>query len=62
MKEEDLLPLIADRLDQEFDKGWDAAVRAAFEIVETEVGGLGHERLLKRIHMRFREELEMKED
>ena len=31
---EDLLSLVAASLDQEFDKGWDAAVRAAFEIVE----------------------------
>ena len=59
---EDLLSLVAASLDQEFDKGWDAAVRAAFEIVELEVGGLGHERLLKRIRMRFRDELEMEED
>jgi len=29
----------AELLDQQFEKGWDAAVRAAFEIVELEVGG-----------------------
>lgn len=49
-------------LDQQFEKGWDAAVRAAFEIVELEVGGLGHRRMMERIRMRFRDELEMKED
>ena len=59
---EDLLSLVAASLDQEFDKGWDAAVRAAFEIVELEVGGLGHRRLMERIRVRFVDELEMKED
>ena len=59
---EDILALVAACLDQEFDKGWDAAVRAAFEIVELEVGGLGHTRVMARIRKRFLEELEMKED
>ena len=59
---EDILTLVAACLDQEFDKGWDAGVRAAFEIVELEVGGLGHTRIMARIKERFRDELEMKED
>lgn len=59
---EDILALVAACFDQEFDKGWDAAVRAAFEIVSLEVGGLGHRRMMERIRMRFRDELEMKED
>lgn len=48
-------------LDEQFERGWDAAVRAAFEIIEQEVEGLGHKRMMARIHMRFRDELDMKE-
>ena len=48
--------------DQQFEKGWDAAVHAAHEIVEIEVGGLGYTRVMARIRKRFLEELEMKED
>ena len=59
---EDILTLVEVCFDEQFDKGWNAAVRAAFKIVELEVGGLGHARLLERISMRFRDELEMKED
>lgn len=53
---------VVELLDSQFDKGWDAGVKEAFKIVELEVGGLGHARLLERISMRFRDELEMKED
>ena len=53
---------VVELLDSQFDKGWDAGVRAAFEIVEIEVGGLGHTRVMARIRKRFLKELEMKED
>lgn len=67
---EDTLALVEACFDEQFDKGWDAGwdkgwdagVRAAFEIVELEVGGLGHTRVMARIRKRFLEELEMKED
>lgn len=59
---EDILALVEACFDGQFDKGWDAGVQAAFEIVELEVGGLGHTRVMARIRKRFQEELEMKED
>ena len=59
---EDVLALVGACLDNQFDKGWDAGVQAAFEIVELEVGGLGYTRMMTRIRERFVEELEMKED
>ena len=46
-------------LDQQFDKGWDAGVRCAFDIVQ-EVLGPGAD--LAAICARFMRELEMKED
>ena len=42
MMKEDILVLVEVALDSQFDKGWDAGVQAAFEIIEQEVGGLGH--------------------
>ncbi len=59
---EDILALVEACFDDQFDKGWDAGVQAALEIVELEVGGLGHTRVMARIRKRFLEELEMKED
>ena len=59
---EDILVLVEVALDSQFDKGWDAGVQAAFEIVELEVGGLGHTQVMARIRKGFLEELEMKED
>ena len=49
----------ADLLDSQFDKGWDAGVQAAFEIVQ-EVLGSGAD--LAAICARFTRELEMKEN
>ena len=62
MMKEDILVPVEVALDSQFDKGWDAGVQAAFEIVELEVGGLGHTRVMARIRKRFLEELELKED
>lgn len=45
--------------DQQFEKGWDAGVRCAFDIVQ-EVLGAGAD--LAAICARFMRELEMKED
>jgi hypothetical protein len=52
----------ADLLDSQFDKGWDAGVQAAFEIIEQELGRTGNEYMLARLKSRFMRELEMKED
>lgn len=49
----------AELLDQQFEKGWDAGVQCAFDIVQ-EVLGSGAD--LATICARFMEELEMKED
>ena len=71
MKEEDTVTLpaysLVDRsynelLDEQFDKGWDAGVQAAFEIIEQELGRTGNEYMLARLKYRFMRELEMKED
>jgi len=68
MKEEDTVTLpaysLVDRsynelLDEQFDKGWDAGVQAAFDIVQ-EVLGSGAD--LAAICARFMRELEMKDD
>ncbi len=68
MKEEDTVTLpaylLVDRshnelLDEQFDKGWDAGVQAAFDIVQ-EVLGSGAD--LAAICARFMRELEMKGD
>lgn len=68
MKEEDTVKLpaylLVDRsyhelLDSQFDKGWDAGVQAAFDIVQ-EVLGSGAD--LAAICARFMRELEMKDD
>ena len=68
MKEEDTGTLPAyllvntnypELLDEQFDKGWDAGVQAAFDIVQ-EVLGSGAD--LAAICARFMRELEMKED
>ena len=67
-KEEDTVTLPAyslvntnypELLDQQFDKGWDAGVQAAFDIVQ-EVLGSGAD--LAAICARFMRELEMKGD
>lgn len=50
---------VVELLDAQFDKGWDAGVQAAFEIVQ-EVLGSGAD--LAAICARFTRELEMKED
>lgn len=49
-------------LDQQFDKGWDAGVQAAFEIIEQELGRTGNEYMLARLKSRFMRELEMEDD
>ena len=59
MMKEDILALVGACLDQEFDKGWDAGVQAAFEIIEQEVKRGAN---LNNIRARFMRELEMKED
>lgn len=68
MREEDTVTLpaylLVDRsyhklLDEQFEKGWDAGVQAAFDIVQ-EVLGSGAD--LAAICARFMRELEMKED
>ncbi len=50
---------VVELLDSQFDKGWDAGVQAAFEIVQ-EVLGSGAD--LAAICARFTRELEMKEN
>lgn len=50
---------VVELLDSQFDKGWDAGVQAAFDIVQ-EVLGSGAD--LAAICARFMRELEMKED
>jgi hypothetical protein len=50
---------VVELLDSQFDKGWDAGVQAAFDIVQ-EVLGSGAD--LATICARFMRELEMKED
>ncbi len=57
MKEDCLA--VVDLIDEQFDRGWGAGVQAAFEIVESELGGLGHTRIMTRIRNRFLEELEV---
>ena len=49
----------AELLDQQFEKGWDAGVQCAFDIVQ-EVLGAGAD--LAAICARFMEELEMRGD
>ncbi len=56
---EDILALVEACSDAQFDKGWDAGVQAAFDIVQ-EVLGSGAD--LAAICARFMRELEMKED
>ncbi len=53
---------VVELLDSQFDKGWDAGVQAAFEIIEQELGRTGNEYMLARLKSRFMRELEMKED
>ena len=62
MMKEDILVLVEAALDSQFDKGWDAGVQAAFEIIEQELGRTGNEHMLSRLKSRFTRELEMKED
>ena len=50
---------VVELLDAQFDKGWDAGVQAAFEIIEQEVKRGAN---LNNIRARFMRELEMKED
>jgi len=50
---------VVELLDSQFDKGWDAGVQAAFDIVQ-EVLGSGED--LAAICARFMRELEMKDD
>ena len=59
MMKEDILVPVEVALDSQFDKGWDAGVQAAFDIVQ-EVLGSGAD--LAAICARFMRELEMKED
>lgn len=59
---EDILALVEACLDSQFDKGWDAGVQAALEIIEQELGRTGNEYMLSRLKSRFMRELEMKED
>ena len=58
---EDILALVESCFDAQFDKGWDAALLAAFEIIEQELGRTGNEYMLARLKSRFMRELEMKE-
>ena len=51
----------AELLDSQFEKGWDAGVQAAFEIIEQELGRTGNEHMLVRLKSRFMRELEMEE-
>ena len=53
---------VVELLDSQFDKGWDAGVQAAFDIIEQELGRTGNEYMLARLKSRFMRELEMKED
>ena len=53
---------VVELLDSQFDKGWDAGVSAAFELIEQELGRTGNEYMLARLKSRFMRELEMKED
>lgn len=59
MMREELLALVETCFDEQFDKGWDAGVQAAFDIVQ-DVLGAGAD--LATICARFMRELEMKED
>ena len=56
---EDILALVEACFDEQFDKGWDAGVQAAFEIIEQEVKRGAN---LDNIRARFVRELELKED
>ena len=50
---------VVELLDSQFDKGWDAGVQAAFDIVQEELGAGAN---LAAICARFMRELEMKDD
>lgn len=56
---EDILELVEACFDAQFDKGWDAGVQAAFEIVQEALESGAD---LAAICARFMRELEMKED
>ena len=56
---EEILALVETCFDEQFDKGWDAALVAALEIIEQEVKRGSN---LATICARFMRELEMKED
>lgn len=58
----DILALVEVVVDEQFVKGWDAGVSAAFEIIEQELGRTGNEYMLARLKSRFMRELEMKDD
>ena len=56
---EELLALVEACFEEQFDKGWDAALVAALEIIEQ---GVERGASLDSIRERFVRELEMKED
>ena len=55
----EILAVVETCFDEQFDKGWDAALVAALETVEQEVG---HGPRLDSIRVRFVRELGMRED